>query len=328
MTNLSDLGEFGLIDRLARIIGPPNREDLIVGIGDDAAVWRTGDRFVLATTDTMVEGVHFERALSPWADVGWKALAVNVSDIAAMGGEPTFALITLALPDNVPPDDVEMIYAGLSDCARNYGVTIAGGDVVRAPQVSVTVALLGEAHERGGAPLILRRDAARPGDLIATTGRLGDSAAGLIRLREGVHRDDPLVRKHLRPRPPLSGGRFAASTGITCGIDISDGLLQDVGHVCEASGVGAIIRAKNVPMSREMFGAFPNDALRLACTVGEDYELCLVGDRDLLDALSPELVEPLRIIGEIVADSEHRVRLLDAAGNEITFDRPGWDAFK
>ncbi|MDO8612946.1 MAG: thiamine-phosphate kinase, partial [Dehalococcoidia bacterium] len=199
---VSDLGEFGLIERLAKAAGAEQPESLIVGIGDDAAAWRLNDAVMLATTDTLVEGVHFLPGRTPWADLGWKALAVNVSDIAAMGGLPQYALVTLALPPQTAVPDVDALYDGLRECAREYGVAIAGGDVVRAPQVAITVALLGQAEvDGGGRPRLMRRDAARAGYAIAVTGTLGDSAAGLRRLKDGAPADDPLVRAHLRPRP-------------------------------------------------------------------------------------------------------------------------------
>jgi thiamine-monophosphate kinase len=329
VTKASDLGEFGLIERLTGVLGKPESDDLIVGIGDDAAVWRVGGEFVIATTDTMVEGVHFEVGRAPWADIGWKALAANVSDIGAMGGTPLFALITLAIPRELAVDDVELIYAGLAECAREYGVAIVGGDTVRAPKITITVALVGKAERRGDDPLLLRRDSAREGDIIAVTGTLGDSAAGLRRLLKDGPSEDPLVRRHLWPRPPLAVGRIAVETAITCAIDVSDGLLQDIGHICERSNVGAVLRVKDIPLSRELREAYPVDALELACTGGEDYELVLVGDRDLLDAVSGTMgFAQLTVIGEIVRDDEHAVRLLDDAGNEITFARPGWDAFR
>src|SRR3990172_2343954 len=139
---VSDLGEFGLIDRLAKAVGAQRSPDLILGIGDDAAAWRFGDSVLLATTDTLVEGVHFLPSLTPYRDLGWKALAVHVSDIAAMGGEPLFALVTLALPPETPVSAVDDLYAGLNECAAEYAVTIGGGDVVRAPQLAITIALL------------------------------------------------------------------------------------------------------------------------------------------------------------------------------------------
>jgi thiamine-monophosphate kinase len=186
--SVGELGEFGLIERLAAVVGAEVPADLILGIGDDAAAWWVGEQVLLATTDTLVEGVHFLPEFAPWVDVGWKALAVNVSDIAAMGGEPLFALVTLALPPGSEVAFAEELYGGLMECAREYGVTVAGGDVVRAPQVSVTVALIGRAQMREGEPLLMRRDGAKAGDVIAVTGTLGDSAAGLWRLRKGRRR--------------------------------------------------------------------------------------------------------------------------------------------
>src|SRR2546423_6115948 len=151
--NVSNLGEFGLIDRLARIAGN-DHADLILGIGDDDAVWRAGQQFLLATTDTLVEGVHFTPGAERWADPGWKALAVSVSDIAAMGGRPLFALVTLAVPPHMQTKAIESLYEGLSECAREHGVAVAGGYVVRADQFSITVALVGEAQQAGGKPLL------------------------------------------------------------------------------------------------------------------------------------------------------------------------------
>ena len=327
--NVSDLGEFGLIERLTGMLPAEGSPDLIVGIGDDAAVWRAGSEYLIATTDTMVEGVHFVAGQAPWADVGWKALAVNVSDIAAMGGTPLFALVTLALPPEMPVDDVEVLYAGVAECAREYGVTVAGGDVVRAPQTSITVALAGKAERRDAKPLLLRRDAARPGDIIAVTGTLGDSAAGLQRLREGAPADEPLARRHLWPRPPLAAAGMAAKIGVACAIDVSDGLLLDIGHVCQRSRVGAVIRAADIPLSVELRATYPGDALRLACTGGEDYELVLVAAHHLVEALMPIIgLVQLTSIGEIVDDPDRRLRLLDGAGHEVNFDHAGWDAFR
>jgi thiamine-monophosphate kinase len=316
---VSDIGEFGLIERLARKLGVSASQDLIVGIGDDAALWRAGERAIIATTDTMVEGVHYLPDVTPWCDLGWKALAVNVSDIAAMGGRPAFALVTLALPPDAEVERIEELYDGLRQCAQAYGVTIAGGDVVRAPQVSITVALTGEALMDSGEPLLLRRDAAQEGDVIAVTGTLGNSAAGLRRLREGAPSSDPLAQAHLRPQPRVDVGLAAIDAGLTCGIDVSDGLLQDAGHICEMSGVGAVLRAEDLPLSDDLGVAYPDEALSLACTGGEDYELLLVGPRDRIERLD------VTVIGEIVARTEPLVALVGASGEAIELGGTGWD---
>ena len=326
---LSDLGEFGLIERLAGMLPAEGSPDLIVGIGDDAAVWRAGSEYLIATTDTMVEGVHFVAGQAPWADVGWKALAVNVSDIAAMGGTPLFALVTLALPPEMPVDDVEVLYAGLAECAREYGVTVAGGDVVRAPQ----------AHDH--------RRAHRQGRSAGTPNRCSCAATPPGRRRHRRHGHAGRLGRGFPASPGRRAGRRAAGTpsplaaAASCGRQSSSEqwrglrdrrlgrLLQDIGHVCEQSGVGAIVRAADIPLSEELRAAYPDDALRLACTGGEDYELVLVADREILNALSPMIgFVQLTVIGEIVDDPEHRVRLLDDAGHEVSFERGGWDAFR
>ncbi|MEX1194349.1 MAG: thiamine-phosphate kinase [Dehalococcoidia bacterium] len=321
--DVSELGEFALIERLTRLVGDEGSPDLIVGPGDDAAVWRVGGEYLIATTDTMVEGVHFNRECSAWPDVGWKALATNVSDIAAMGGAPLFALVTLALPEDTPAEAMDSLYAGLGECARAYVVAVAGGDVARAPQVVITIAVTGRATlDDQGQPLLLRRNTAQPGDVVAVTGTLGDSAAGLRRLQEGARQRDDLVSRHLRPTPRLALGQTAVREGVRCGIDVSDGLLQDIGHICEASEVGATLRAADIPLSAQLRAAYPDDALELACTGGEDYELVLAGPREAI-----ERVPDVTIIGEILEGPPH-VHLLDENGREIKFERAGWDAFR
>jgi thiamine-monophosphate kinase len=220
---------------------------------------------------------------------------------------------------------MDALYAGLAECAGEYGVTVVGGDVVSAPQTAVTVALIGRANVREGAPLLMRRDGACAGDVIAVTGTLGDSAAGLRRLRDGVTTADALVRAHLRPQPPLSLGREAARAGIVCAIDVSDGLIQDLGHICEASGLGADVRADAVPLSRPVRSTYPAEALALACGGGEDYELVLVGRRDRVEALAEANAGAISIIGEVTGEQRGRVRLLDSAGAEVAVSGGGWD---
>ena len=325
---VSDLGEFALIERLAGILTTPDPEDVVVGIGDDAAVWRSGVGFVIATTDTMVDGVHFTSSGADWQSIGWKAFATNASDIAAMGGWPEYALVTLCLPLDTDLANLEQLYEGLRASAHACAAHVIGGDVVRSDTMTITVAVLGRAREKDGEPLLLRRDGAKFGDVIAVTGTLGDSAGGLRRLNEGAT-DGGLIERHLRPNPRLAHAGVAVGVGLRSGIDVSDGLLQDIWHICEMSGTGAVIRAADVPISDELRETYPEDALELACTGGEDYELVLAGPAEAMDRLNAEMVEGgVTIIGEIVDDPEHRVRLLDADGNEIRYERQGWDAFQ
>lgn len=343
MTNVGDLGEFGLIERLRARLGAPRDERLIAGIGDDAAVWRSGVGYTIATTDTMVAGVHFLPGAVAWRDVGWKALAVNVSDIAAMGGAPSFALVTLHLPPETPAAAVDEVYAGLGECAEVYGVIIAGGDIVASPVFAITVALAGDARaDESGRPLLLRRDAAEAGELIAVTGRLGGSAAGLRVLqlppptelnaseREISRR---LFERHMRPQPRVDAGGFAVRAGLRCGMDISDGLVRDLGHICRASGVDAELRIDDLPLEDGLTALFPEDARALAATGGEDYELLLVGGEGALrsaeDALRKHLdmpdVQQLTIVGRITGAGAGRVRVIDAAGAEVALPSRGWD---
>jgi thiamine-monophosphate kinase len=329
--DVSELGEFGLIDRLTAALGAPSDERLIVGPGDDAAVWRAGDAYVIGTTDTMVAGVHFLPDRVAWRDAGWKALASNVSDIAAMGGVPSFALVTLCVPPETRVGALDELYAGLRECAEAYGVAVAGGDVVSSPVLTITVALAGEARRGAdGAPRLLRRSAARAGDAIAVTGPLGGSGAGLRALVEGRAEGDAraaLVRRHMRPLPRVDAGRAAVEAGVRCGIDISDGLVQDAGHICEASGVGAEIAIDSVPLDTSLVVAYADDARTIAATAGEDYELLLVAPDAVIADASARLGAPLAVIGRIV-EGPPRVRVLDAAGNEVTLERAGFDHLK
>jgi thiamine-monophosphate kinase len=330
------LGEFGLIERMRGLLPAASPAELLVGIGDDAAVWQAGDRYVIATTDTLVEGVHFLPGRASWRDVGWKALAVNVSDIAAMGGGPEFALVTLCLPPATQVRDLDELYAGLGECAEAYGVTIAGGDIVRAEEFAVTVALYGYASvASGGAPLLLRRAAARAADLVAVTAPLGGSAAGFRVLQtSGADNDEQraLVDAHMHPWPRVDAGQIAVAAGIRCGIDISDGLVQDLGQICRASGVDAEIEAARVPIDEATQAVFPDDARLLALTGGEDYELLLVGGAAELELANGALERHLRtgmrelhIIGRITGAGNGRVRVLDERGAEIELRSGGWD---
>lgn len=325
-------GELGLIERLTDILRrhqTPSAPKPLVGIGDDCAAWTIGDCAVLATTDTMVHGVHFSNAIA-WQDVGWKIVAVNVSDIAAMGGTPTYGLITLGVPPDLASESLEELYEGVAEASLRYGLTIAGGDVVEAAQAFVTLTLFGEAAtDSSGRPLLTLRSAAHPGDVIAVTGRLGDSAAGLRLLSDQGGRIDAkyavLVQAHVRPEPRIEVGRNAVNRGVRCAIDISDGLLQDIGHICEASGVAALIRAEQLPVSEPLRAAFPSDAVSLAATGGEDYELVLVARRNVLDEVTKASGVPITIVGEVTVGPAGDVRLIDAQGTDITPAVGGWD---
>ena len=227
---LASVGEFGLIKALSAWL--PGRPGTLVGIGDDAAVLAAPDGRVVATTDFLLEGRHFRRDWSGAADVGHKAAARSLADLAAMGAEPSALLVALAAPADLPVSWARELAEGLAaECAR-AGASVIGGDTARAASVILAVTGLGDLA--GRAPVL--RSGAAPGDLVAVAGPLGPSAAGLALLTAGLPHDD-LVAAHLRPAPPYDAGPEAADLGATAMIDISDGLLADLGHVAAASGV-------------------------------------------------------------------------------------------
>jgi thiamine-monophosphate kinase len=329
---VSELGEFGLIDRLAEMADSlrdnrfPSWRNLIIGIGDDAAAWRCEGGTQLATVDSLVQGVHFPSAVDSWADLGWKSLAVNLSDIAAMGGLPRYALVALSLPGDTEADSVIEMYRGMLELAQPFGVAVVGGNISAAPQITITITVLGDSPAEDG---LLTRDAARPGDRIAVTGSLGGAAAGL-RLLETNPPLDPLSagalrRAFWRPNPRVAEGRLLVGAGIKAAIDISDGLAADLGHICEASRVGARIDTSLVPLAAVALAAFGAAALEMAVTGGEDYELLFTGGDAAIRAVHQKAACPVTIIGDIT--SARGVLLQDGNGRTIEYQKRGWQHF-
>ena len=288
--DVSGGGEFAAIARLAaRLPGPPAGE---VWIGDDAAVLQTPIERLLVATDAVVAGVHGDLGLISIADFGWKAMAVNVSDLAAMGGQPLAAVVAVAGPSGT---DLDGLYDGLGAAAERWGAAIVGGDLVRSPVLVVTVTVVGQGD---GQPPPVRRAGARPGDVLLVTGALGASAAGL-RLRRAGASDGPLVDAHRRPQARLAEGAAARAAGATAMVDVSDGLSADLAHLLDASGVGA--RLASLPVAE---GATIAEALG----GGEDYELVfsapdqsVVAQRFAEAGLAPPIV-----IGQCTGDPEER----------------------
>lgn len=283
--SVSDLGEFGLIARiLARL---PQGPDVLLGPGDDAAVLAAADGRVVATTDLLVDGVHFRRDWSGPYDVGRKAAAQNLADVAAMGARPTALLVGLATPGDLPLDWTDGLADGLHDECALVDASVAGGDVVRSPLLMVSVTALGSLDGREP----VTRSGARPGDRVVVAGRLGWAAAGLRLLRAGTT-DGPLVAAHRRPQPPYGMGPALAAAGATAMIDVSDGLLADLGHVASASGVRV---------------ALALDALRPLGGAGvTDDDLLGGGDEHALAAtLPPGTAAPpgAVVVGEVAAGS-------------------------
>jgi thiamine-monophosphate kinase len=268
---IGELGEFGLIEAIAG--GLPRGARTIVGIGDDAAVLTAPDGRVVATTDLLVEGRHFRRDWSPPADIGGKAAAQNLADVAAMGAIPVALLVGFAAPANLPLDWARELVAGIAgECAR-VGATVVGGDTSSAAAVLLAITALGDLAGRDP----VTRAGARPGDVLAIAGRLGGSAAGLALLEAGLAGPAPLIAAHRRPRPPYPAGPQAAALGATSMIDVSDGLLADVGHVARASGVLIDIDPALLPASPGLAGGAAAlgrpDSLDWVLTGGEDHAL-------------------------------------------------------
>ena len=273
-------GEFALIGRLARlstVIHP----DLVAGIGDDAAViggsFPDGD-YLLVTTDMLVEASHFRRDWATPAQVGIKSVTCNVSDIAAMGGVPTFMFVSLALAADTEVAWVEALYKGMAEACRRYGVVLAGGDTTHAEVATISITLLGRVS-----PENLRlRSQARPGEMLCVTGLLGGSAAGLAMLAEGLEPPHYLREKHLAPGCRLDVSRVIAPVARAM-IDISDRLAAEVNHICDQSGTGAEIVVADIPIDpavHEVARLTGSDPLDFALSGGEDFEL--------LFSISPE----------------------------------------
>jgi thiamine-monophosphate kinase len=331
---LSELGEFGLIRRLQEICTPRDGR-VILGIGDDAAVIRHGEsgRLIL-TTDAMAEGVHFDRAWFPAESLGWKCLAVNLSDVAAMGGSPICGVLTAALPDDWRVEEVEALYAGIKRCADRYGCPIVGGDTVRTAGGAVfSVAVLGEIP--GGKEI--RRSGASIGDRICVTGQLGGASVGLDVLRSGG-RDKALfpesVRRFLEPLPRMEEATgLARSGGVTSMIDISDGLASEIRHLCNDSGLGAVLVADRIPVSAETVrwaSAAGESPVQRALESGEEYELLFTADPAVLpdraEACFPGLPDPVTVIGEMMpADAGIRIR---EGGGDSPLAAKGWDHYR
>jgi thiamine-monophosphate kinase len=291
--SVRDVGEFGLIALLQDALPAAvrARPDLELGIGDDAAVWSPApSENVVVTTDSLVENVHFRRDWTDWRSLGHKALAVNVSDIAAMGAMPRLAVVTLGLRGDERVRDLQELYRGLGDVARRYGVTVAGGDIVRSPHdLILHVTVLGET--RGGRSL--SRAGAAAGDLIGVTGTLGAAAAGL-RLLALDQRDprraataDQLIAAHLRPEPRVALGSTLLERGATAAMDLSDGLLGDLPKLLMASGVSARLDVTSIPVAAAVKALFPAEWLDLALRGGEDYELLFTAPADVWDDIAP-----------------------------------------
>jgi len=318
--------EFDLIDRI-RARCDLARADVVLGIGDDAALLAPPPGHELAvSTDALVEGVHFPRGAAP-RDLGWKALAVNLSDLAAMGATPAWALLTLVLPQ-ADGAFVDAFAEGFAELSATHRVALVGGDTTRGPlAIGVTV------HGFVPAGRALRRDGARVGDLVFATGTLGDAAAGLrcLDARDAELAHDArvaLIERLDRPMPRIAAGLALRETASAC-IDVSDGLVADLGHVARRSGVGIELDARALPASPALLAAFDESArIALQATGGDDYELAFTVAPDRAGDMQRDLARigcGATRIGRVVEGGG--VRLLDGEGRDIGLPRAGWEHF-
>ncbi|MFH1020563.1 MAG: thiamine-phosphate kinase [Pseudomonadota bacterium] len=325
-------GEREIIARIRQAAGSSG--DLVAGIGDDCAVYKTSpDRVSLVTTDTMVAGVHFDLAWHPPFALGRKAASVNISDIAAMGGLPRFALLSLALTPDFGSRWLDAFMAGFLAVLSEHGVVLIGGDTVQSGHESVlSVTVLGEMAE---AELITRKGA-RAGDVVLVSGFLGEAAGGLALCRRGLVHDpgwQPLIAAHLDPVPQVALGRVLASSGMVHAMqDLSDGLATDLAHICTESGVGAVVREEKIPLSpllRKAAETCGQSPLDWALAGGEDYQLLISAGEQQVAALCSLVREQtgreLFAVGRIV---EGRGVFLEEAGRRREISYRGYEHFR
>ncbi|HTL15256.1 MAG TPA: thiamine-phosphate kinase [Thermomonas sp.] len=314
------MAEFDLIERIRARAG--SRADVALGIGDDAALLAPPPGLQLALAmDTLNAGVHFPAGTAP-ADVGWKALAVNLSDLAAMGADPAWCTLSLSLPDDAPAF-IDRFLDGFLALAAAHAVALVGGDTTRGP-LSVCVA----AHGFVEPAAALRRAGAGLGDDVWASGTLGDAAGALAQWQAGGDRDPRLRARLDRPQPRLALGQALRGVASAC-IDVSDGLLADLGHLCAASGVGAEVEIDALPASAALRAAFDGDARRaLQAAGGDDYELCFTAPasaRAAVLAAADSVATQVTRVGRI--EAQPGLRLVDAAGRPLDLAWTSFDHF-
>jgi len=330
---LSEIGEFGFIDRIAPL-GLIRPHNVIRGIGDDCAVTKIDDNAcLLVTTDLLIERVHFMRSWGPANILGRKSLAVNISDIAACGGVPQDAFVSIGVPDDVDLAWLDGFYAGLAGLAREYSVNLLGGDTTRSlTDIVINIAITGIV----ASDEVLLRKTARPGNIIALTGPTGLAAAGCELLLRGENALEPwaeaLKAAHLDPRPHVPEGRYLAkSHACTAAIDISDGLSSDLSHICKQSGVGALIFEEKLPINhalREAAYHLGRDPLEWVLHGGEDYALLTSLNQDAFPSMEVAVAERgIKLVAIGVVQEAPGIRLQRRSGHEEILVPGGWNHF-
>lgn len=340
-TPLDTIGEFSLIDRIVERLGAAAANDILVPSGDDAAAWRVHDGCAaVATIDMLTEGNHWRADTMTLGDAGWRAVAANVSDLASMGATPDYLLVGLALGPQVTLEEVDDLAEGMLQACLAHHVRIAGGDIVRSATTTISIAAYGHSlplapSEQGqrGQPL-MRRNHAKPGDRVAVSGTVGASSAGLALIEAGRTDEkgvEALLQAHRRPVARAALGHEAVQAGVACAMDVSDGLLQDLGHIARASNIGIEIAAASLPIdpaAARLLGA--GHALDLALGGGEDFELILTGAAETLRRLDrrADTGVPVTLIGRVVQEHPGEVIVWAEDGEEYEPPRRGWDQLR
>ncbi len=331
---IKDIGEFEFIERVARILSLPGKK-VVVGIGDDCAVYDTGgDKYSLVTTDMLVENIHFSRDYATGYQIGWRAMACNISDIASMGGTPTVAVISLGVSKDTEIEWLEDIYKGMQAITEKYKFDIVGGDTVSAPQTILNIALLGEVSV---SHLCLRSNA-KIGDAILVTGDFGGSDAGLKVLQKKIQVDEETRRyvteRHLLPEPRLILGEIIGAQRYHRAMtDSSDGLAADLRNLSVASDVGMKVGIENIPIhvaTRKAAEVLQQPLLDLALYGGEDYELVFTAPKENVAQLQKQIKMETGIeiaqIGEVVS-RDKKILLVDKDGKETQLTKFGYEHF-
>jgi len=287
-----------------------------IGIGDDAAIVSgLGDQIVCS--DSIIEGVHFDLNYFSLEDVGWKSIAINQSDIASMGGEPKFFTVSCGFPKNFTNDDVKKIAKGIKSACDNNGGKVVGGDIILSEKIFISISSIGEIHGNN----FMTRSSAKPGEKIAVTGTLGNSAAGLKLIKDGI-KENIFSSFHLRPAPKIKTGVLLSKNGINCCMDISDGLHNDLINLCDSSKVSALIKIENIPVSGELKNMFPDNYHDIAINGGEDFELLFT-----FNDLPKDLLDEIIIIGEVKEINSNQIEY-NLKGNKYTPNFNVWRHFE
>lgn len=332
---INELGENNLIQILEKLISknkpnfkPNSLVSQLMSIGDDAAIWSDLSANYCITTDSMIENVHFKKQFTNWDDLGWKAISVNQSDIAAMGFNPIYSVVSIGVPKNTEVESIKHLYKGMLKATKQNGGEIVGGDTVRSSLITINISMIGvRGKENNQKTNFLSRSNAIPKDSIAVTGYLGNSAAGFNILKKPHKLEEKIIKylskSHLRPQPKVQTGITLCNNGIKSAIDISDGFMQDITRICKSSNVGAKIEVSKIPVHKYLKKAFPNNWLNYAMNGGEDYEILFTGPSELIKKIAEKSKTKITIIGEITKSK--KIEIINKTNQKILEKK--WDHF-